>query len=59
MQLGMRKLIQEILEREIQEDIGSAYYAHGNVRNGYRNRYEPAHLKDCGEETVNREASIG
>jgi transposase-like protein len=41
----MRKLIQELLEKEIQEHIGKAYYEHGDDRGGYRNGYKPAHLK--------------
>lgn len=45
MQLSMRKLVQELLEKEIQEHIGKAYYEHGNTRDGYRNGYKPTHLK--------------
>jgi transposase-like protein len=45
MQLSMKKLVQELLEKEIQEHIGKAYYEHGNNRTGYRNGYKPAHLK--------------
>jgi len=45
MQLSMRKLIQELLEKEIQEHIGKAYYEHGEDRAGYRNGYKSAHLK--------------
>ena len=45
MQLSMRKLIQELLEKEVQEYIGKAYYEQGSDRTGYRNGYKPAHLK--------------
>ncbi|MCD6228578.1 MAG: transposase [Candidatus Omnitrophica bacterium] len=45
MQLSMRKLLQELLEKEIQDYIGKAYYEHGDSRAGYRNGYKPAHLK--------------
>jgi len=45
MQLSMRKLVQELLEKEVQEHIGKTYYEHGTERTGYRNGYKPAHLK--------------
>lgn len=45
MQLSMRKLIQELLEKEVQEYIGKVYYEQGTDRNGYRNGYKPVHLK--------------
>jgi putative transposase len=45
MHLSMRKLIQELLEKEVEEHIGKAYYQQGNNRLGYRNGYKPAHLK--------------
>jgi transposase-like protein len=45
MQLSMKKLVHELLEKEIQEYIGKAYYEHGADRTGYRNGYKPAHLK--------------
>jgi len=44
-QLSMRKLVQELLEKEVQEYIGKSYYEHGTVRNGYRNGYKDAHFK--------------
>ncbi len=43
--LGMRRIIQEILEKEVQEYIGQAYYKHSDTRNGHRNGYEPSDLK--------------
>lgn len=45
MQLSMRKLVQELLEQEVQDHIGKAYYQQGNGRTGYRNGYKSAHLK--------------
>jgi transposase-like protein len=45
MQLSMRKLVQELLEKEVQEYLGRAYYEHGETQKGYRNGYKPAHLK--------------
>jgi putative transposase len=45
MQLSMRKLVQELLEKEVSEYIGKAYYDHGQLRNGYRNGYKDAHLR--------------
>lgn len=45
MQLSMRKLVQELLEKEVSEYIGKAYYDHDQVRNGYRNGYKDAHLR--------------
>lgn len=43
--LGMRRIIQETLEKEVQAFIGSAYYKHSDLRNGSRNGYEPCDLK--------------
>lgn len=45
MQLSMRKLVQELLEKEVEKHIGRGYYQQGEVRNGYRNGYKPSHLK--------------
>lgn len=45
MQLSMRKLVQELLEKEVGEYLGRAYYEHGETHKGYRNGYKPAHLK--------------
>ena len=45
MQLSMRKLVQELLEKEVSEYIGRAYYEQGEVRNGHRNGYKDAHLR--------------
>lgn len=42
--LGIRKLVQELLEKEIQQHIGKAYYEQGS-RDGYRNGYKPDELK--------------
>ena len=42
--LGIRKLVQELLEKEIQEHIGQAYYEQGS-RDGYRNGYKPDDIK--------------
>ena len=53
--LGMRRIIQEILEREVQEYIGQEYYKHGVERNGHRNGYEPSDLKTAeGRLTIER-----
>ena len=41
----MRKLVQELLEKEVKEHIGKAYYEQGNNRAGYRNGYKSSHLK--------------
>ena len=55
MNLGMRRIIQEILEKEVQEYIGQGYYKHGAQRNGYRNGYEPSDLKTAeGRLTIQR-----
>lgn len=43
--LGMRRIIQEMLEQEVKEFTGHGYYEHGAARNGYRNGYEPSTLK--------------
>jgi transposase-like protein len=40
MQLSIRKLVQELLEKEVQEYLGKAYYEHGESRRGYRNGYK-------------------
>ena len=53
--LGMRRIIQEILEKEVQEHIGQEYYKHAEHRNGHRNGYEPADLKTAeGRLTIER-----
>ena len=44
-ELSLRKLVQELLEEEVQEYIGKDYYEHGDSRQGYRNGYKTAHLK--------------
>ena len=44
-ELSLRKLVQELLEEEVQKHIGKAYYEHGPSRGGYRNGYKPGHLK--------------
>lgn len=55
MNLGMRRIIQEILEKEVQEYIGYGYYKHGAKRNGYRNGYESSDLKTAeGRLTIER-----
>lgn len=43
--LGMRRIIQETLEKEVQSFIGSEYYKHSDMRNGRRNGYESCDLK--------------
>jgi len=45
MQLSMRKLAQELLEKEVQDYIGRAYYKQGEIRNGYHNGYKPPTLR--------------
>lgn len=45
LQLGMRRLIQELLEAEVSEHVGTAYYEHAAARRGYRNGYKPATIK--------------
>jgi putative transposase len=45
MQLSMRKLVQEVLEKEVEEYLGRGYYEHTETRKGYRNGYKPGHLK--------------
>jgi len=45
MHLSMRKLVQELLEKEVFEHIGKGYYEHGVQRTGYRNGYKDAHLR--------------
>jgi len=45
MQLSMRKLVQELLEKEVEEYLGRSYYEHGEMGRGYRNGYKRAHLK--------------
>ena len=44
-QLSMRKLVQELLEKEVSEYIGKAYYEQGEARNGHRNGYKDVHLR--------------
>ena len=52
---GMRRIIQEILEREVEEHIGQEYYKHAEHRNGHRNGYEPSDLKTAeGRLTIER-----
>lgn len=43
--LSIKKLLQEILEAEVEEYIGKEYYERGKDREGYRNGYKPAHIK--------------
>ena len=43
--LSIRKLVQELLEKEIQDHIGKGYYEQGEARDGYRNGYKPDDLK--------------
>ena len=45
LQLGMRRLIQELLEAEVTEHLGTSYYEHAPTRSGYRNGYKPATIK--------------
>ena len=45
LQLGMRRLIQELLEAEVAEHLGTGYYEHAAERHGYRNGYKPATIK--------------
>jgi len=52
MQLSMRKLVQELLEKEVSEYIGKAYYDHGQLRNGYRNGYKDAHLRTAEKKLI-------
>lgn len=43
-ELGVRKVVQELLEKEVEQHIGTAYYEQEDERSGYRNGYKPAHL---------------
>ena len=43
--LGMQRIVQEILETEVQDHIGRGYYKHADAGNGHRNGYEPASIK--------------
>lgn len=52
LRLGMRRLIQELLEAEVDEHVGSAYYAHATDRRGYRNGYQPATIKTAEQRLV-------
>lgn len=53
--LGMRRIIQETLEKEVQAFIGSDYNKHSQTRNGSRNGYEPCDLKTAeGRITIER-----
>ena len=43
--LAMRRIVQEILENEVQDFTGRDYYKHVEKSNGHRNGYEPVTLK--------------
>ena len=43
--LAMQRIVQEILENEVQDFTGRDYYQHGEKNNGSRNGYEPSTLK--------------
>lgn len=43
--LAMRRIVQEILENEVQEFTGRDYYKHAQGADGHRNGYEPSTLK--------------
>lgn len=45
MNLAMRRIVQEILESEVNDFTGRDYYKHAASRNGYRNGYEPSTLR--------------
>jgi len=45
LRLGMQRFIQELLEAEVSEQLGTAYYEHAPARRGYRNGYKPATIK--------------
>jgi putative transposase len=48
LRLGVRRMLQELLEAEQAEFIGAGRYERGADRDGRRNGYEPAHI-DTGE----------
>jgi len=43
--LAMRRIVQEILESEVNDFTGRDYYKHAIAKNGYRNGYEPSTLR--------------
>lgn len=43
-ELGMSKVVQDLLEKEVEQHIGTSYYEQVDNRSGYRNGYKPAHL---------------
>lgn len=43
--LGMQRIVQEILETEVQDHIGRGYYKHADAGNGHRNGYETTSIK--------------
>jgi transposase-like protein len=45
LQLGMQRLVQELLEGEQRAFLGVERYARGEERRGYRNGYAPTHLE--------------
>ena len=52
---GAELLMQEALEREVTERVGRAHYQHrqpGETLRGYRNGYEPRHLRTAEGEVV-------
>ena len=51
LRLGMRRVIQELLEAEVSEQLGTGYYEHAPLRRGYRNGYKPARIKTA-EQTL-------
>lgn len=52
LRLGMQRIIQELLEAEVSEQLGTAYYEHAPARRGYRNGYKPATLKTAEQRLV-------
>jgi transposase-like protein len=45
MNLAMRRIVQEVLESEVNDFTGRDYYKHATAKNGYRNGYEPSTLR--------------
>ena len=45
LKLGIRKVIQEMLEEEVKDYIGRDYYEHSQIDNGYRNGYKAGRIK--------------
>ncbi len=45
MNLAMRRIVQEVLESEVNDFTGRDYYKHATAKNGYRNGYEPSMLR--------------